>query len=316
MKKAIVLLLALAVIGGAVFAQVTVNGYVNAGMMMVNNSAGTTFSTYSDDWTGGAGNVGFVNLSYKGEKSGFQFRLVAYDSATDTIDIGDSWGWVSPVAGLKLLGGLSYGGDFDGVDDDSNDYYDVEGVSAIYSVAGFSVGAGMKLAFAGAEAGDYMFGVAYAQDGLVKVRLNAQTLANELNKMSVSASLLAVPGLTFTAGYLSEGMATTANSWIDATVGYAITDMLSAQVVAYDYLDLEYFNIAPRVTYKLSDALSVYGQVAVLTEGANAVTNYATIKPRVRMTWQADAVSKIYGQFEYDTEAEVAKLMLQYVFYF
>jgi len=314
MKKAIALLLALALVGGAVFAQdaaLEVAGYVSSGVKIVNSPAATTFQNYNYDW-GAAGTSAYIDVSYTGEMAGAD--VTAYADTTGSFSIDTAYGWISPMAGLKLIAGNWYGGAFDGVDDDSNDYFAKEGLFATYGMSGFTAGAGFSAATAASEDLDYVFGVAYALDGVVKARVSAQTVAADLNKMSVSASLLMVPGLPLTAGYLSESMATTANSWVDLTVGYKISDALSAKVVVYDYLDKEYLTIGPRVSYTVSDALSVYGQVTIVTEDA-AVADSATIKPRVYAAYKAD-IGKFVAQVEYNTLAETTTAYLSYVWSF
>jgi hypothetical protein len=285
MKKAIVLLLALTVIGGAVFAEdaaLAVSGYVTSGIKVVNNSAGTTFGVYSDDW-GTAETTAFIDASYTGEMAGFDVALLGGSSSGFALDT--AYGWISPFAGLKLIAGNYYGGAFDGVDDDSNDYFANEGVFATYSVAGLTAGAGVAPDLVANGHPDFVFGAAYMMEDMFKFRFSGNTASNEIDAMAASVSVLAVPNLTLTAGYLSTAMATSAVDWIDATVGYKVTDALSAKVVFYDYLAAEYMYVAPRVTYMITDALTVYAQVAIYTEGANAVTNYATIKPRGYMAY-------------------------------
>lgn len=314
MKKAIVLLLALAVLGGAVFAQdATFAGYVSTGLKIVNNDTGTKTNVYGDDW-GADGTSAYLEGTISGEKSGFD--VVLFGNTDSGFAVDTAYGWISPFAGMKIIGGNYYGGAFDGVDDDSNDYFSSEGVFATYSISGFTAGAGVNAAVKAQEDVNYVFGLAYLMDEVVSLRFSAITNDVELEKMSVSASLLAVPGLTVKAGYLADAMSTTANNWADLTVGYKISDALAAQVVAYDYFEKEYLTITPRVTYTASPELAVYGQVAILTEGAAPLVNYATIKPRVRLTYTPDAVGKFYVQGEYDTEAEQTTVLLQYVYSF
>lgn len=325
MKKAIVLLLALAVLGGAVFAQdaaLAVSGYVTSGLRVVNTDAGTTFGIYSDDW-GDVGTTAYIDASYSTDKAGFDVTIAGstgYAASSDwdtgaSVNLDTAYGWISPVAGLKLIAGNYYGGAFDGVDDDSNDYFANDGVFATYSISGFTAGAGIAPDVAANGHPDFVFGAAYMMADMFKFRFSANTASNELDAMAASVSVLAVPNLTLTAGYLSTAMATTAVDWLDATVGYKVSDALSAQVVFYDYLAAEYMYIAPRVTYMVTPALKVYGQVAILTEGADAVTHYATIKPRGYMAYTADA-GKLVAQVEYDTDAKKTTGMLYYVFSF
>ncbi|HUW69421.1 MAG TPA: hypothetical protein VMX33_04250 [bacterium] len=336
MKKAIVLLLALAVLGGAVFAQdaaLAVSGYVTSGLKIVNNDAGTTFGIYSDDW-GDVGTTAYIDASYTGEKAGFDVTIAGstgYDNGIDfdsgaTVEVDTAYGWISPVEGLKLIAGNWYGGAFDGVDDDSNDYFTNDGVFATYSVAGLTAGAGIAPDADANGHPDFVFGAAYMMADMFKFRFSAQTRSNELDAMSASVSVLAVPGLTLSAGYLATNMTETDNittlypeitlNWMDATVGYAISDKLSAKVVGYYYLAKEYLWVGPRVTYKVTDALTVYGQVGYETEGTVAnYTNASTVLPRVQLAYTSGA-GKLVAQADYDTEAKKATGMLYYVFSF
>lgn len=337
MKKAIVLLLALAVLGGAVFAQdaaLAISGYVTSGVRIVNTDAGTTFQIYSDDWVD-AGTTAYIDASYTGEMAGFDVTIAGstgYDNGIGfdtgaTVEIDTAYGWISPVAGLKLIAGNWYGGAFDGVDDDSNDYFANDGVFATYSVAGLTAGAGIAPDVIANGHPDFVFGAAYMMEDMFKFRFSAQTASNELDAMSASVSVLAVPGLTLSAGYLATNMTEAELSsttftgdimlnWMDATVGYAISDNLSAKVVGYYYLAKEYLSVAPRVTYKVSDSLTVYGQVGYETEGKVVnYTNAATVLPRVQLAYTSDA-GKLVAQVDYDTEAEKTTGMLYYVFSF
>jgi len=318
MKKAIVLLLVLAVLGGAVFAEdaaLAISGYVSTGIKVVSNADATTYQIYSDDWASNA-TTGYIDVSYTGETAGFDVTVAA-SSNGDGVVLDTGYGWISPVAGLKLIAGNTYGSTFDGVDDISADKFSYkEGVFATYAISGFTAGVGVNVPNASAtEDPNYLFGAAYMLDGMFKARFSAQTAASDIDAMAASVSVLAVPNLTLTAGYLSTAIAADAVNVIDATVGYKVNDSLSAQVVFYDYLTAEYMKIAPRVTYMVTPALKVYGQVGVYTEGADAETAYATIKPRAYMAYTAGA-GKVIVQVEYDTEAEATTAWVNYVFSF
>jgi len=327
MKKAIVLLLALAVLGGVVFAEdpaLAFSGYVTTGVKIVSDDTATNFQMYSDDW-GDFGTTAYVDTSYTSDVAGFDVTIAGstgYNNGINfdggaTVELDTAYGWISPVAGLKLIAGNTYGSTFDGLDDTSADRFAYkEGMFATYSISGFTAGAGINVpATASTEDLNYLFGAAYAMDGMFKARLSGNTVANDINAISATLSVLAVPNLTLTAGYNSTAMATTAVDFIDATVGYKLTDALSVQVVAYDYLAAEYFAVKPRVTYMVTPALKVYAQVGIYTEGADAVTNYATIKPRAYMAYTAD-VGKFVAQVEYNTEVKTTTALLYYVFSF
>jgi hypothetical protein len=326
MKKAIALLLALALVGGAVFAEgLEISGYVNAGMEITSNSDATTYNLFTDDW-GGDYTFAYMDVSYSSETSGASVTFIGSSDGTGvtSVDVDTAYGWVSPMAGLKLIAGNWSGGAFDGVDDDSNDYFSAEGVFATYSVSGFTAGAGQVLATTTADVGDenpdYVFGAAYAIDGMLKLRSSFRTDETELNKMAISASYTGTPNLLISGGYLAEDMieATTfgLNNWIDATVKYTMGD-LYAQAVMYYYLAKEWFYVAPRVGYSVNEALSVYGQVKYESEGEVAgALNPSTVVLRAFASYKIDDNAKMYGQVEYDTDLEQTNFYLNYVWSF
>lgn len=335
MKKAIALLLALALVGGAVFAEgLEISGYVNAGMEITSNSDATTYNLFTDDW-GGDSTFAYMDVSYTNEMSGASVTFIGDTNAAAGVYVDTAYGWVSPMAGLKLIGGNWYGGAFDGVDDDSNDYFSSEGAFATYSVSGFTAGAGQVLTDSAKKNPDYVFGAAYAIDGMLKIRSSFRTVSDELNKMAISASYTGTPDLLISGGYLAENMleapvidddlgliadSDVVNNWIDATVKYTMGD-LYAQAVMYYYLAQEWFYVAPRVGYSVNEALSVYGQVKYESEGAGATNtdfgyNPSTVVLRAFASYKIDDNAKMYGQVEYDTDLEQTNFYLNYVWSF
>ncbi|MDX9958552.1 MAG: hypothetical protein RBT68_08940 [Spirochaetia bacterium] len=333
MKKAIALLLALALVGGAVFAEgLEISGYVNAGMMIQSDADATTYKLYADDW-GGDSTFGYMDVSYSNEMSGASVTFIGDSNGAVTVDT--AYGWVSPMAGLKLIGGNWSGGAFDGVDDDSNDYFGAEGVFATYSVSGFTAGAGQVLTDSAKKNPDYVFGAAYAIDGMLKIRSSFRTVSDELNKMAISASYTGTPDLLISGGYLAENMleapvidddlgpiadSDVVNNWIDATVKYTMGD-LYAQAIMYYYLAQEWFYVAPRVGYSVNEALSVYGQVKYESEGAGDTDtdfgyNPSTVVLRGYASYKIDDNAQMFGQVEYDTDAEATTFFLNYLWSF
>ena len=317
MKKLLIALLALSVAGATVSAAdpaLKVSGYVGAGAVigMGTDIGGpgvdSWYMSYSDDYDDGAGTWGTITTEYKGETSGFKVVLAA-DSGTPQSILDTAYGWASPMAGLKLFAGTGYNDAFDGVDDDSNDYFGNESLSATYSVSGLTLGAGMVLDPAGSEKASWAFGAAYEMEGL-KVRFSAETVEDEFDNMAASAKYTGIDKLTLSGGYLAENMMDTVaaplNNWLDFTAKYQVNEKLYAQVVVYDYLEKEYFDIAPRVGYQVSDKLLVYGQLSYETEGKTEAINAATMQPRAYMEFAFDDVSTFYAQYEYDTDAETS----------
>jgi hypothetical protein len=339
MKKLLIALLALTVVGATAFAAdpaIKVSGYVNSGVKFVNaeDAAGdkvTTNDAFTDDDGDVAATVGKITVEYSSETSG---AVLTYRFSTDldndegSVGISTAYGWASPLAGLKLVAGKGYMGSFDGVDDDSNDYFDTEAVSAIYSMSGFTVGAGFNNTPRDASQTMHpIYGAAYALDGVFSARFSAATNAGAFEDYSFSAKYIGVPNLTVSAGYLAENqdtdtVADPASAWMDGTVKYVFGDAY-AQVVVYNYIDREFFSVAPRVGYKVNDKLSVYAQLAYLTEGKSAAGSgpaatgdYETMKPRLNATYAFDANAKANTRFEYNTEKESSTFWFEFVYSF
>jgi len=166
----------------------------------------------------------------------------------------------------------------------------------------------------------YVFGAAYAVPKMLDVRFNALTDSTDLDKMSVSAKYTGIDKLTLSGGYLAINIAEIGtaklDNWADFTAKYVVDEKLYGQIVVYNYFEREFFNVAPRVGYYITPNLLVYGQVKYQSEGKAAAADYEAWKPRAYMAYTFDKVSKFYAQYEYDTEAEKATVLLQYVFKF
>ena len=118
----------------------------------------------------------------------------------------DAYAYGMPVAGLKIFAGVSYSDVFDGVDDDSNDYFNSKGASATYSISGLTLGAGLTATTTYAPVADtgYVLGAAYDLEKMLKVRFNASSAGSDLNKMSISAAYTGIENLMISGGYLSR----------------------------------------------------------------------------------------------------------------
>jgi hypothetical protein len=329
MKKALVMILSLTIVG-AVIAQeqaVKVSGYVNTGLQMVNDGKNddTKILLYGDD-DGSEGVTATVTVEYTGTNVGakvsgkwnsesVEVETVGGDTvAVNNVSLDTAYGWVSPFEGLKAFAGTSYAGYFDGVDDDSNDYFDSKSVSVTYANSGFVVGAGVNPVQDGKNT-NYIIGAAYKMDKLFDVRFSAITAKTEFDKYSISGSLLAVDKLTLTAGFLTEGLATDADKWMDLTVAYQVMDPLKVQVIAYDYLDKEYFTVTPSVSYKLNDNITLTGEVKYQSEGKDEGTNYESILPKAKVSYTLDKAT-VNASVEYDTEMEKTKALIDFIYSF
>jgi hypothetical protein len=320
MKKALVMILSLTIVG-AVIAQeqaVKVSGYVNTGLKMVNDGKAdkTEIALYGDD-DGSEGVTATVTVEYTGTNVGakvsgkWNSESVEVDDngdivAVNNVSLDTAYGWISPFEGLKVFAGTDYAGYFDGVDDESNDYFSAKSVAVTYANSGFVVGVGVNPhqgTGSDGNSSNYTIGAAYKMDKLFDVRFSAITDKTELNSYSISGSLLAVDKLTLTAGFLTEGLAATENKWMDLTVAYQVMDPLSVKLVAYDYLDKEYFTVTPSVSYKLNDNITLTGEVKYQSEGKDEGTNYESILPKAKVSYKLDKAT-IDASVKYDTEKE------------
>lgn len=328
MKKLLIALLTLTVVGTTAFAAdpaIKFSGYLNAGSKIVadGKAKDTTAITYSDDDDSSDGTVGKLTAVYMSDVAGFKVTLKGGDaigSAQEVLSTGYGWAKFAAVPGLKLYAGKSYDGTFDGVDDKSKDAFDSTGYSLVYTMGGLTAGAGVVVPVAAADP-NYVFAAAFDVPDTAKVRFSALTKnaageSETLDKMIVSANYTAIPNLTISGGYYVENMSefgtSVKNDLIDGTVKYTMGD-LYAQLVVYDYLEREFFEVAPRVGYYVTKNLLVYGQLKYVTEGKDDVTYYSTMKPRAYVQYQLDKASKIWAQWEYNTEKEVSTVLLQYI---
>lgn len=309
MKKFASLALALTLTGAAAFADpaLTVSAYVDSGVKAEITEGGYTLQNYASDWDA-AGVRAKLGAAYAGEKAGFNVTAALTSEGAVTTDT--AYGWVSPFEGFKLFAGTSYSGVFDGVDDKSADYFSSKGVSAVYSISGLTLGAGIVPAVIANQSADGVFGAAYALEKLASLRFSAFSLGEKLNNASISASLSAVENLSLSAGFVSEGIASTPTQSVDGSVGYQITTAFSAGVTGYDYVTAEYFGITPNATYKVTDAATVYGEVAVSTLGEG---NYV---PKLKVTYTVAPASTIWGYVKYDVKGKTTTVAVDYLYSF
>jgi len=330
MKKSAFAALAIALVGGNAFAEdpaIKVSGYVNQGVKIVTQDDVTTIQNYGLDWDD-VGTWATLGAEYTGEKSGFNVVVdVTNNTDAGSVLIDTAYGWMSPVEGFKLFAGTSYSGVFDGVDDDSNDYFSSTGFSAVYTNSGFTVGAGATVDTTASTHSDTVFGVAYALDKVVSARFSALVDGAEgkLDSFSASASFPVVENLTLKAGVLGEGQAdkTTAMTWLDATVGYKV-DALAGQVVTYYTFENEDYNndgkvfllsalsVAPRVTYTVSPEVTVYAQDTFKIVDSEFTTQVI----RLQVAYTVDSASSITVRGEYDTDAEKTTAYVDYLYSF
>lgn len=300
MKKVALSLLGFALVGALAFGQdapvAKINGYVNSGLVIVNNTDGTTFQQYGND-AGVAGYRSKLTGSIAGSNYGIT-STIEVNNGVATVD--PAYGWVSPIEGLKLEAGTTNSNPLGELDDNGKGYFGAAGVAVDYTNSGFTVGAVANPGSAATKAFPFILGARYALPNVATVNVTlGNDTASQLNSLYATASLTAVPGLTLTAGYNSTAMATTALTFIDVKGAYAITDMLSAGVTVYAYTAVAagsstYQKFKPFASYNLGGGLTAS---AYLQGDTQSNPNY---EPQAELDYVIGG-GKIASQVYYDT---------------
>jgi len=350
MKRIALSIAALALTGAMAFADdaapaVKLSGYFNGGIKAESVDSGDwAVTSYADDY-GAAGIWGKATASVSADKWGATVTLKGSDKNVATSGYADNGDpvmssgyvlldtakvWATPFAGATFFAGSGYNDAFDGLDDQSNDYFwSTNGYAATYATNGLTLGAQV-----GADQSTLGFGAAYALDKTFAVRASAQTTtAHELNKFQVSGSVSAIEKLSLSAGFVEEGIADTANKWFDASIGYALTPEFSVGFTAYDFLDEvtntdhtttpTYLKFNPNATYALTKELSLNASYTYYTDGQKPVdfdaatnANFGSENEiKVKATYALGAGSLI-GWVDYKTEAKDLVLYTQYILSF
>jgi hypothetical protein len=240
MKRIALAMTALA-LGSLAFAEdapaAKISGYLDAGLYVVNNSSGTKFQSFADDYNvAGSGYVGVVTATLDTEKYGY---VLGVELAQSGVAIDTAYAWVSPLTGLKVFGGSGNGSLNELDDNDSKTFKNASGLTALYTAGGLSLGANVGATYAGATKGTtYVFAGGYTADKVFQLVATAKTTNTgaKLDAYDVTAALLAVPSLTLTLGYNASAVATDAATFFDVSASYALNDTWSIGLLGYDYL--------------------------------------------------------------------------------
>jgi hypothetical protein len=271
MKRFALTLAALALTGAMAFADdmapvAKVSGYVNSGIKVTKtDTADPVYTSYANDY-GAAGTWGKVSVSVDAANYGAKATAQASDAAAASI--ADAFVWYSPMAGLVVDAGTTYNKvSFDGVDDNSPDYFWANGFGATYSMSGISVGARVAPATGTANVG---FGAAYELPKVATVHFSGNMNGQNFANFTVTGSVSAIEKLSLSAGYDSEGIDKTVANQADVSVSYAITDAFSAGVIAYDKLTASYFTVEPNVSYVVAPGVTASAYYKLYTDKQTA----------------------------------------------
>jgi hypothetical protein len=248
MKKAIVLLLALAVLGGTVFAQATVNGYVR------------TVTTFTDGSVAYADRIR-LNLGYTSEDEVVKMfaRLQGDSTAAPTPQY--AWGSVKLFDGMaKITAGYLGNWDYEfgtgisnyklgNVSNDA-DYIDqIKGVMVeAFPIDGLSF-AGVYTPDGSLTIGDLYFATKYALEGTGTAIIDADLDSNDAMRIGAAFQFTGVENLSATAGYeyIKDDMS------VLGIIDYAMGD-LSLEVAPQYFLDASSLYIEGYVSYKMGNA--------------------------------------------------------------
>jgi|GEM_PF-5411609 hypothetical protein len=238
MKKVALSLLAFAMAGALAFGQdaptVKIGGYVNSGLMITNNSNGTTYQAYANDF-GAAGYVGKLSATLAAHDYGFVIITDMEEGNKYVIDT--MYAWASPMEGLKLFSGTGNDGSLNELDNNGANTFSSADFSAIYSADGLTLGAGVNPTSTVNSSAPVSFGGRYAADKLATVNLTGYTNGAAVDGLRITGSLTAVPDLVFTAGYNSTTMATSTASFIDVESNYNVTPQANLGAFLYYYFE-------------------------------------------------------------------------------
>ena len=335
------------------------SGYLNAGINadFAENGTPSTY-LYSNDEGWKDGSTFKLVGTYDATTWGYKFRLRARPiDFTDTVKVLDTngdkftatkagaqsspllnyaYGWYKPFDGAKILAGKLADATISGLDDEGDTpFYYLEGAQIVYTISGLSVSGavGKRLSKVTNDGLLSAFGAKYSLPKTFTVEAHATTgydakqgglVALDTSKVggyAVTASLDAVDGLSLAAGYNVYNVPVTAYSFFDVVGSYTI-DKLTVAATAYDHIDTTWFDITPKVTYAVTDALTVGTKVEFIS--ADATDDYfgdenskvfATYIPAVIATYVVGgATTNAY--VGYDVTAKVTKTYLDFAFSF
>lgn len=319
MKRIAFALAAVALTGAMAFADdmmakpgLVFGGYLDTGLKLTNTSAGNALYIGGDDSGIPLGSLELAG-SVTGGMSGLNFKFRFEPTKTDKVDLENAYFYAKPVDGLKVLFGNIDGSNYGLPDDNGANPGGGWGAQLQYAMGGLGVGA--QLHDDATNAVHYSAGASYAIDKVATLVANLYTnTANKVDGYGVGASVSAVPGLTLKGGYWATAASATAATTLDLTVGYAITDALSAQAVVYDYLaPTAKIKINPSVSYTVSPMLGVgagYTYWTKVGQGDINVNATYTVDANAKVVLNADILDTANG----NTASNVFKADFRYSF--
>ena len=176
MKKALIVLLLLALVAGGLFAQISFGAGVASGLLVAFDESGHTF--YTSRWNGGSAYNYYFGGSYTAESGRAGGSIDFYGEEGGGWDFDGSKIWFKPLDILTLSGGGGGLGGFGtpGPGGTGNSAADIGvGLSMLLEpMAGFALGAAVGPVEGGDVVGNalYAFGLKFAQSGLFDARAN------------------------------------------------------------------------------------------------------------------------------------------------
>jgi hypothetical protein len=277
MKKTLVFVLLLGLVGAFVFAQdapaLKFNGYMNFGAVITNDTTNTNLNFYGQDAGVGATNSGRIQLEgkYAASNWGWAFRLRSNTwNGGDALYFARAWGWVNVVNGMvniqagKLSGNdFSSGGwmNFGGTDGSVGLQLQLMPISGLTIGAFLPTNLNSAYTVAASDAfGAMLFGAKYSMDNMGYLALGYQ-LGN------------AVSGLTpsFYAGLSYTGMS-------------ALTAVVELQLTNDSVAANNYFYIDEQLAYNMAPLnVQLYASQQLNNSGA-AVSSILHFQPSVDYT--------------------------------
>ena len=208
MKKALIVLLLLALVAGGLFAQFSIGGYVRTGLM-VGIEDDTTLHIYNPD----PANRVRVNLEptftnadgTAGAKVRFRFNAAVDNTSAASFEWG--WAWFEPIDNVLRVSAGFTDDYFTGTGGAFDETYNVGAGRGLFlrldPLAGLVVGASVQPALnaGGVEFGDarYAFGLKYTASGLLAAAANLRYTGGETSatNASLGVDFLGLSGLGF-----------------------------------------------------------------------------------------------------------------------
>jgi hypothetical protein len=340
MKKLLVVLLALTVLGIFAFADdaaapaLQITDSFSTGVLFTSPSTGDNSLSLYDYWDNGKALYNDVDLTYA---AGDWKWFGELDTATGA---GPVWDALSVKGSFfdKMLAaelGWTANGDFTSLGDQGANNWWIKGaILTVAPISGLTIGYGIPLTTGatGATATDAtkgsMLGLAYSMDKMFAVKAEyLMGVATNTSKFNASFALKAVDNLTFTAeAFMTALGATDATnkSMFDETVAYTM-GALQPGVVAYEYIyamsgsGLAY-NVKPYVNYTIDKTTLTanFKYFSDTTPGSTTATTHYTIQALVKQAFdKATAWAGLeYGDNGASTDLSTLKFALSAAYSF